>query len=99
MDSIAHQICDIVDRIEQIAGPLRMFRADGGATASDLVVQTQANLLNHAVEVSDVAEVSALGAARLAWVTVDEASQWPATTPGAGVHLPTRRRDPNPAAA
>lgn len=81
VDSIAHQICDIVDRIEHIAGPLRTFRADGGATASDLVVQTQANLLNRAVEVSDVAEVSALGAAKLAWAALGEAVQWPATSP------------------
>ena len=62
-----HQICDIVDVIEERSAPLRLFRADGGATASALVVQTQADLLGREVEVAEVAEVSALGAAKLAW--------------------------------
>ncbi len=77
VQSIAHQICDIVDVIEQVAGPLKVFRADGGATASDLVVQTQADLLGHDVEVSEVAELSALGAAKLAWGVLGEGSRWP----------------------
>jgi glycerol kinase len=77
VDSIAHQICDIVDVIEKTTGPLRIFRADGGATASDLVVQTQADLLNRMVEVADVAEVSALGAAQLAWQVLDQSERWP----------------------
>ena len=77
VESIAHQICDIVDVIEQATGPLKVFRADGGATASQLVVQTQADLLGHDVEVSEVAEVSALGAAKLAWEVLGERSRWP----------------------
>jgi len=67
VDSISHQIADIVDVIERQTGALRLFRADGGATASALVVQTQADLLGRDVQVGAVAEVSALGAARLAW--------------------------------
>ena len=67
VDSISHQICDIVDVIEESSAPLQLFRADGGATASQLVVQTQADLLGREVEVSETAEVSALGAAKLAW--------------------------------
>ena len=63
VDSISQQICDIVDVIEERSMPLRLFRADGGATNSALVVQTQADLLGREVEVGEVAEVSALGAA------------------------------------
>jgi glycerol kinase len=77
VDSIGHQICDIVDVIEERSVPLRIFRADGGATSSALVVQTQADLLGREVEVSEVAEVSALGAAKLAWRTLGRADDWP----------------------
>ena len=55
VDSISHQICDIVDVIEERSSPLQVFRADGGATSSALVVQTQADLLGREIEVSDVA--------------------------------------------
>ena len=82
VDSISHQICDIVDVIEERSLPLQVFRADGGATSSALVVQTQADLLGREVEVSDVPEVSALGAAKLAWRTLGHASAWPSRSNG-----------------
>jgi glycerol kinase len=77
VDSIGQQICDIVEVIEKRSVPLRLFRADGGATNSALVVQTQADLLGREVEVGEVAEVSALGAARLAWRVLGRESAWP----------------------
>jgi glycerol kinase len=77
IDSIGHQICDIVDVIEDQAAALRLFRADGGATASDLVVQTQADLMGRDVQVAEVAEVSALGAARLAWERLGQRTSGP----------------------
>jgi glycerol kinase len=99
VDSISHQICDIVDVIEESSAPLQIFRADGGATTSALVMQTQADLLGREVEVSETAEVSALGAARLAWRSLGQESAWPARSSG-HVYLPTmhsserrRRRD------
>jgi len=82
IDSIGHQICDIVDVIEERSIPPRVFRADGGATSSAVVVQTQADLLGREVEVSDVAEVSALGAAKLAWRALDQESAWPTRNSG-----------------
>ena len=82
VDSISHQICDIVDVIEESSGPLQLFRADGGATASQLVVQTQADLLGREVEVSETAEVSALGAAKLAWRSLGRESVWPTRSRG-----------------
>jgi glycerol kinase len=69
VDAVAHQICDVVDVIEAEGTAVAAFRADGGATASELLMRTQADLLGHPVDVADVAELSALGAAQLAWET------------------------------
>ena len=80
VDSIGHQICDIVEVIEETSGPLQTFRADGGATASGLVMQIQADLLDRTVEVADMAEVSALGAAKLGWESLDRGQEWPSHT-------------------
>jgi glycerol kinase len=77
VDSIGHQICDIVDVIEDRSAPLRVFRADGGATSSELVMQTQTDLLGRDIEVSEVAEVSALGTAKLAWQALGHDGAWP----------------------
>jgi glycerol kinase len=82
VDAISHQICDIVDVIEERSGSLRLFRADGGATTSALVVQTQADLLGREVDVSEVAEVSALGAAKLAWRALGHEDAWPTISSG-----------------
>jgi len=95
VDSIGHQICDIVDVIEERSAPLLVFRADGGATSSSLVVQTQADLLGRGVEVSDVPEVSALGAAKLAWRALGRGSAWPKSSSGRIYHPmvdPSERR-------
>ena len=82
VDSVSHQVCDIVDVIEERSGSLRLFRADGGATTSALVVQTQADLLGREVQVSEVAEVSALGAAKLAWRAIGHEDAWPSRNSG-----------------
>jgi glycerol kinase len=75
VDAVAHQICDITDTIP---GTLTSLRADGGATVSDLLMQTQADLLGHPVEAADVPEISALGTAELAWTTLGETTDWSA---------------------
>jgi glycerol kinase len=67
VDAVAHQVCDIVEIIDaETSAPMASIRADGGMTASALVMQTQADLLGRPVEVADLPEVSALGAADLA---------------------------------
>ena len=67
VDAVAHQVCDVVEIIDaEAATPLASIRADGGVTTSDLVMQTQADLLGRPVEVADLPEVSALGVADLA---------------------------------
>ncbi|WUJ74251.1 FGGY family carbohydrate kinase [Kribbella soli] len=73
--AVAHQICDITDTIP---GAVKGLRADGGATVSELVMQTQADLLGRPVEAADVPEVSALGAAELAWTTLGATTGWAA---------------------
>ncbi|WP_427886806.1 FGGY family carbohydrate kinase [Kribbella sp. GL6] len=73
VDAVAHQICDITDTIP---GDLTTLRADGGATVSDLLMQTQADLLGGPVEAADVPEISALGAAELAWSTLGATTDW-----------------------
>ena len=71
VEAVAHQICDVVDAIESDSGnQLSVLRADGGVTVSDLAMQIQADLLGRDVEVADIAEISALGAAQLAWQSV-----------------------------
>ena len=67
VEAVAHQVCDVVEIIdEESAAPLVSIRADGGMSASSLVMQTQADLLGRPVEVADLPEVSALGVADLA---------------------------------
>jgi glycerol kinase len=66
LDSVAHQICDVVEEIDKDQ-PIQVLRADGGATASSELMQIQSDLLGRPVEVADIAEVSALGAAHLGW--------------------------------
>lgn len=76
VESVGHQVADVIDVIESTTEPLRSLRADGGATAANLLMQDQADLLDRTVEVTDVAEVSALGAAKLAWSAAGEADVW-----------------------
>ncbi|HWD82650.1 MAG TPA: FGGY family carbohydrate kinase [Kribbella sp.] len=73
VDAVAHQICDITDTIP---GTPTSLRADGGATVSDLLMQTQADLLGRGVEAAEIPEISALGAAELAWTTLGEPTGW-----------------------
>ncbi len=98
VDAVAQQICDIVDVIAADGTPVRVLRADGGATRSSLLMQTQADLLGVTVEVADVPEVSAVGAAKLAWRSLGAGASWrqapPARTytPGIGPDVRAERR-------
>ncbi len=77
VDAVAQQVCDVVEVVDADV-PVGTVRADGGATASQLLMQSQADLLGCPVEVADVPEVSAYGAAVLGWRRL-------------GVELPVRR--------
>ena len=93
IEAVAHQVCDVVDVIEADGKPLTALRADGGATASPLLIQTQADLLGRRLEVADVAEVSALGAAQLGWSGLGHLANWAET------RSPSRSFEPRPQTA
>jgi glycerol kinase len=88
VESVAHQICDVVEEIERDSPTLKVFRADGGASASSLLMQIQADLLDRKVEVADLPEVSALGAARMGWATLGATSQWASSEESTTAFIP-----------
>ncbi len=84
LESIAFQVTDVLEAMAEDSGEgLRALRVDGGASANDLLLQLQADLLGVPVERPVVAETTALGAAYLAGLAVgywdgleDIASNW-----------------------
>jgi glycerol kinase len=71
LESIAYQTADLLQAMEADAGtPLAELRVDGGATANDLLMQFQADLLGCPVVRPRVTETTALGAAYLAGLAV-----------------------------
>jgi glycerol kinase len=83
LESIAYQTCDLVRAIEQEGVAFTALRVDGGASANNLLMQTQADLLGIPVERGTVGETTSLGAAFLAglgaglWAsTADLADAW-----------------------
>ena len=84
LEGIALQVMDVLKSMEADSGiKLKELRVDGGASANDLLMQLQADLLNVPVVRPKVAETTALGAAYLAGLAVgywknqaDIAKQW-----------------------
>lgn len=84
LESIAFQTMDVLKAMEADAGtPISELRVDGGATANNLLMQFQADIMKCRVIRPKVTEVTALGAAYLAglatgfWGSVEEiAEQW-----------------------
>src|SRR5246127_3711375 len=71
LQSIAYQTMDVLKAMEADAGiPICELRVDGGATANNLLMQFQADLLNCKVIRPNVVETTALGAAYLAGLAV-----------------------------
>ena len=67
LDSIAFQVVDLAGAMARDAGrPLTELRADGGACVSDILLQTQADLLRLPVDRPVQVETTAFGAAALA---------------------------------
>jgi glycerol kinase len=67
LDAIAFQSAELIEAMAADSGiALTELRVDGGATASNLLMQTQANLLGVPVVRPKVTETTALGAAYLA---------------------------------
>jgi glycerol kinase len=71
LEGIALQVMDVLKAMEADAGiKLKELRVDGGASANDLLMQLQADLLNVPVVRPKIAETTALGAAYLAGLAV-----------------------------
>ena len=71
LDSIAFQVTDLVRAMNADAPcPITMLRVDGGASVSDIMMQTQADLLRLPVDRPAQVETTALGAAALAGLAV-----------------------------
>ncbi|MDH5219815.1 MAG: glycerol kinase GlpK [Betaproteobacteria bacterium] len=72
LESIAFQSAEVLEAMQKDSGmSLKELRVDGGATANDLLMQFQADLLGVPVVRPRVLETTALGAAYLAGLTVD----------------------------
>jgi glycerol kinase len=84
VDAMAYQTRDVVEAMRIDAGlPLKELKADGGASAMDVLLQFQADLLGVPVYRGEVQETTALGAAYLAglgegvWSSTEElAKHW-----------------------
>lgn len=84
LEGIAFQITDILTAMQSDSNiDIKELRVDGGASANNFLMQTQANFLNTITIRPEVTETTALGAAYLAglavgfWPSVEEiAKQW-----------------------
>ena len=71
LEAVALSVADVLRAIERDAGvTLRGLRVDGGASANNLLLQIQADVLDRPVERPVVVETTALGAALLAGLSV-----------------------------
>lgn len=84
LEGIAYQVADVLDAMKKDAGiELSQMRADGGASANNLLMQFQSDMLGVPVLRPKTLETTALGAAYLAglavgyWDSLEEISeQW-----------------------
>jgi glycerol kinase len=71
LESVAFQTRDVLEAMQQDSGvKLEALRVDGGATANNLLMQFQADILGVPVERPRITETTALGAAFLAGLEV-----------------------------
>ncbi|KEQ23842.1 glycerol kinase GlpK [Paenibacillus tyrfis] len=71
LNSLAYQTKDVLGAMEIDSGlKLQSLRVDGGATANNLLMQFQADILGVAVQRPQITETTALGAAYMAGIAV-----------------------------
>jgi glycerol kinase len=66
IDSIAHQIADVVEALDRSGTRLRRLFVDGGPTRNDQLMQMEADMIGRPILRGHTAELSALGVAHLA---------------------------------
>jgi glycerol kinase len=70
-EAIALQIVDVVEAMEgDLHHPLARLSVDGGATANRFLMRLQADLAGRPIDVSGITELSAVGAARMAFAAI-----------------------------
>jgi glycerol kinase len=69
LESIGHQIADVVDAVRSSGVPVNVLHVDGGPTRNDQLLQFEADMVGVPVVRTDTAELSAMGAAHLAGVS------------------------------
>ena len=71
LEAIAYQVNDVLEAMEADSGiRLTSLKADGGASANNFLMQVQADFIGAPVNRPKCVETTALGAARLAGITV-----------------------------
>ncbi len=71
LESIAYQVCDVIDAMKEDSGmDLRALNVDGGASANNFLMQFQADMLDKPVNRPACVESTATGAAYLAGLAV-----------------------------
>lgn len=71
LESLAYQTKDILNAMQEDAGiTLAMLKVDGGASANNILMQFQADILGTPVERPEVIESTAMGAAYLAGIQI-----------------------------
>ncbi|MBQ5415300.1 MAG: glycerol kinase GlpK, partial [Firmicutes bacterium] len=82
LESMAYQTCDVLKAMEQDSGiSLSALKVDGGASANNMLLQIQADMINRPVVRPSCIETTALGAAYLAglstgfWGSLEEVEQ------------------------
>ena len=66
LESIPHQVCDVLEAMDRSVGRVSAVHADGGPTRNAVLMQLMADLAARPVLPSRTAELSALGVAHLA---------------------------------
>ncbi len=71
LESLAYQVNDVLDAMKADSGiELCSLKVDGGASANDFLMQTQANIIDAPVKRPQCIETTAMGAAYLAGLAV-----------------------------
>ena len=97
LEGIALQIADLLGAMQADAGlPVRTLKVDGGASANNLLMQYQADVLGCEIVRPALVETTALGAALLAGIA---AGLWKDTSDAARAWKEERRFKPQMAAA
>ena len=92
LEAIAYQTRDVVEIMTvESKLALSLLRVDGGGTANDFLMQFQADILGVPIQVAEIADTTALGAAQLAGLTV---GVWRDLPQLAGSWQPSRSFEP-----